>query len=107
MSLVQKFNEQLGEDPKLFFGAAASSATGGITSMIMAPILISAVIGGLSLTEKEAGFVMSAELVTIALVSFLVSPKMAVWSRRNTAMCGALMAIVGHLAAASVSDTDI
>ncbi len=71
----------------------------------MSPVLISALISGLNLSEKSAGLIASSEFLTIACVSFLIAPKMGVWPRRTTAVCGALIAIVGHTCSAFAVDT--
>ena len=104
MSIVQKVNRLIGERPGVFLGTAATSGAGGTVSLIMSPLLISALISGLDLSEKSAGFIATSEFLTIAFVSFLIAPKMGVWPRRSTALCGALIAIVGHACSAFAVD---
>ena len=78
MNITERINRVVGEDSRLALGASATSATAGITSIIMAPILVSALISGLDLSEKTAGLIASAEFLTIACAAFLIAPKMGV-----------------------------
>ncbi len=80
----------------MFIGIAASSGTSGQLSQITLPLLVGATIIGLGLDEQNAGLLSSAELITVALVSFALAPKMGVWPRRTLAMSGACIAILGH-----------
>ena len=74
---------------RLFLGAAASAGSAGILSLIAAPVLVSALLAGLNVAEGIAGSITSAELITVALVSILIAPKMGVWPRRDLALLGA------------------
>ncbi len=81
---------------RLLFGVAASSGSSGQLSQITLPLLVGAAVVGLGMDEQAAGLLSSVELVTVALVSFVIAPQMGVWPRRNVALIGAGLAILGH-----------
>ena len=84
---------------RLLFGVAASSGSSGQLSQITLPLLVGAAVVGLGMDEQAAGLLSSVELVTVALVSFVIAPRMGVWPRRNVALIGAGLAILGHACA--------
>ncbi len=81
---------------RLLLGVAASSGSSGQLSQITLPLLVGAAVVGLGMDEQGAGLLSSVELITVALVSFMIAPQMGVWPRRNVALIGAGLAILGH-----------
>ncbi len=81
---------------RLLLGIAASSGSSGQLSQITLPLLVGAAVVGLGMDEQGAGLLSSVELITVALVSFMIAPQMGVWPRRNVALIGAGLAILGH-----------
>lgn len=73
-----------------------SASTSGQISQITLPFMVGALITGLNLNEQQAGLLVSAELIAVALTSFAVSAKMGVWPRRTVAIIGAVIAILAH-----------
>ncbi len=84
-------------DIRLFAGIASSSGVSAQLSQICLPLLVSAVIIGLNMNEQNAGLLSSIELITIALVSFCLAPKINIWPRRTLALAGACVAIGAHV----------
>ena len=91
---------------RLFLGAAASAGSAGILSLIAAPVLVSALLAGLNVGEGTAGSITSVELITVALVSILIAPKMGVWPLRKLALLGACIAIIGHCSSMFITNID-
>lgn len=94
-------------DFRLLAGIGAASGTSGTLSQISLPLLVSALIVGLNINEQNAGLMLSIELITVALVSFCVAPKVHDWPRRQLAIIGALIAITGHALSALVTDLEV
>lgn len=94
-------------DLKLLAGIGAVSGTSGTLSQIALPLLVSSLIIGLSLSEQNAGLIVSLELITAALVSFCIAPKVHDWPRRLLAVTGALIAITGHALSALATDLQL
>ena len=64
---------------RLLTGISTSSGVSAQLSQICLPLLVSALIIGLNMDEQIAGLICSIELVTIAIVSFCLAPKINIW----------------------------
>lgn len=92
------------EEARLFTGIAAASGTSAQLSQIALPLLVSSLIVGLNLSEQNAGLLCSIELVTVALASFALAPRISAWSPRHVAIIGACIAITGHVLSGMVDE---
>lgn len=61
------------DPPSLVIGATASQIIGGLIPQ-MSPFVVAGLIGGLSLSERDAGLVASVELLSLACAAILVAP---------------------------------
>lgn len=89
---------------KLPIGAYAAVWGCGFSSMLSMPYLVGSLVSGLGFEEGQAGLVGTLELLTTALVTFVLAPRMVSLPRRNLAIVGAIIAIVGHVLSSFVSD---
>ncbi|WP_414902242.1 MFS transporter [Sphingomonas flavalba] len=87
----------------LAIGVMSASTSGQLTQITL-PFMVGALITGLNLNEQQAGLLCSAELITVALVSFAVAPLMGAWPRRTVAIIGAAIAILAHGFSATLVD---
>ncbi len=94
-------------DMRLLAGIGCSSGISAQLSQICLPLLVSAVIIGLNMNEQNAGLISSIELVTIAIVSFCIAPKINIWPRRTLAIIGACVAIAGHVLSGFATDIQV
>lgn len=60
------------------------------------PVQVSAVVEGLGMSEKDAGFLGSLELTTMSLVSILLALRIDRWSKPGIALLGLGFAIAGQ-----------
>jgi MFS family permease len=76
----------------LVIGAIAAQVIGGLVTQ-MAPFMISGVMAGLSLSERDSGFVASVEFLTLAATSIVIAPVLPRFSYRRIALVGVLLAL--------------
>ena len=77
--------------------ASACAFNIGMLSWWAQPIIVHSVIRGLSLSEPEAGMLISVEIMAIALTSLTISPRIHRFRIRLTCFSGCLAAITCHL----------
>lgn len=77
--------------------ASACAFNIGMLSWWAQPIIVHSVIRGLSLSEPEAGMLISAEIMAIALTSFAVSPRIHRFPIRLGCFSACLAAVFCHL----------
>ncbi len=105
LSLKEKVRNFI--DFRLFVGIASVSGTPAQISQISLPLLVSALIAGLGLDERNAGLVVSVELLTVGLTAFCISPFVHRSPRRTLALIGATLAIAGHLLSVFAADMSL
>ncbi|MBW9054527.1 MFS transporter [Rhizobium mesosinicum] len=86
------------DPPSLVIGAIACQIIGGLVPQ-MSPFVVAGLIDGLSLSERDAGFVASVELLCLAAAAILIAPNLTRFSYRQ----GSLFAIVLTLSAQGAS----
>jgi predicted MFS family arabinose efflux permease len=83
-------------DPaSLVVGATAAQVIGGLVAQ-MSPIMIAGLMGGLSLAERDAGFVVSVELLTLAITAIAIAPVLPRFSDRRVALVAVVLALVAQ-----------
>jgi len=86
-------------DPtSLVIGAIACQIVGGLVPQ-MSPFVVAGLINGLSLSERDAGFVASVELLSLAAAAILIAPYLSRLSYRR----GSLFALALTLSAQGAS----
>jgi len=86
------------DSTSLVIGATAAQIIGGLVPQ-MSPFVIAGLIDGFSLSERDAGFVASVEMLSLAATAILIAPFLSHFSIRRLS----LFAIVITLAAQSAS----
>ncbi|WP_025659581.1 MFS transporter [Rhizobium sp. IBUN] len=86
------------DSASLVTGATAAQIIGGLVPQ-MSPFVVAGLIDGLSLSERDAGFVASVELLSLATAATLIAPFLSRFSYRRTS----LFAIVLTLSAQGAS----
>ena len=77
--------------------ASACAFNIGMLSWWAQPLIIHSVIQGLSLTEPEAGLVVSIEIMAIALTAFVLAPRLNQLPIRKSCLIACVTAIFCHL----------
>lgn len=79
-------------DPlSLVVGAIAAQVIGGLVTQ-MSPFMIGGFMAGLSLSERDAGFIASFELLTLAITAIIMAPILPRLSYRRAALCAFMVA---------------
>ncbi|WP_019529317.1 MFS transporter [Dasania marina] len=89
--------DSLPDDWPATLGAAAAAYGIGMLSLLVLPFLIGATMSSLGLSGSQAGWLGSAELLSVTLGSFIVAPWIGRLPRRTLAMSGAALAIAANL----------
>jgi len=92
-----------GATPRLLAAIVAAQLL-GLISLELAPLVVSALIDHLALSETAAGGLASVELCALAVAMLASASTMARRSRARFAMAGACIAIAGHVASTFTSD---
>jgi len=81
----------------LVVGAIAAQAIGGLVPQ-MSPLVIGGVMDGLSLSERDAGFVASIELLGLAVTAIAIAPVLPRFSYRQVGLVAVALALVAQAA---------
>ncbi|MFM0341563.1 MFS transporter [Paraburkholderia fungorum] len=80
-------------DPaSLVIGAIAAQVAGGLVTQ-MSPFTIAGLMDGLSLSERDAGFVVSLELLILAVTAIAITPVLSRFSDRRVALLAVALAL--------------
>jgi len=85
---------------RLLFAFAAIYGIGYLP-YILSPLVIGSLVGKLGLDEAQAGRIATAELLMFAFSQILLAPHIARLSRKNLAVLGGGIALLGHILAAA------
>ena len=85
------------KEDRRILGAVTAAYTVGVLGGNMQPLVIGALIDSLGMDAGDAGLLGSIELVSVAVASFILAPRMAAISRRTSIVTGAALAAVGYL----------
>ncbi len=77
--------------------ASACAFNIGMLSWWAQPIIIHSLMQGLSLSETQAGLVISTEIMAVALTSFAISPRIHLLPIRKSCLAGCLVAVCCHI----------
>jgi len=81
------------EPPSLLVGAIAAQVIGGLITQ-MSPLVIDGLMHGLSLSERDAGFVSSVEFLALALTAIAVAPVLPRASSRRIGFVAVALALL-------------
>ncbi|MEZ0220057.1 MAG: MFS transporter, partial [Tardiphaga sp.] len=85
-------------DPvSLVVGATAAQLIGGLVAQ-MAPFVVSGLMRGLSLSERNAGLVITIELLALALAAIAIAPVLPRLSARRVAFVGVAVTLLAQSA---------
>jgi predicted MFS family arabinose efflux permease len=85
-------------DPlSLVVGATAAQLMGGMVAQ-MAPFVVSALMRGLSLSERDAGLILTIELLALGLAAIAIAPVLPRISARRVALVGAAVTVIAQSA---------
>ena len=73
------------DSASLVVGAIAAQVIGGLVTQ-MAPFMIGGMMDGLSLSERDAGFVASLEFLTLAVTAIVIAPVLPRFSYRRVGL---------------------
>jgi DHA1 family inner membrane transport protein len=99
-------NELLNKHIKLFGGSPiavlsiAAAVFIGWQGVMAVPIQIGSVVDGLGISEQRSGFLGTAEITTVSLVTLLLASKIGMWSKPRVALCGVAFVVAGQLLSA-------
>ena len=83
-------------DPaSLVVGAIAAQVIGGLVAQ-MSPFVISGLMDGLSLSERDAGFVASVELLTLAVTAIAIAPVLSRLSYRRVGLVAVTLTLLAQ-----------
>ncbi len=85
------------EDWGMLFAAFGSAYGIGLLSMLLLPFLIGTTITGLGIDEAQAGLLGTVEFVGVMAASLVAAPFIGKLPRRNMALVGAAIAILGNV----------
>ena len=86
-------------DKYYFIAGATASAIASLGSWMM-PLITGTLIEDLDFSETSAGFVISIEMLSMAVGAFLTATLLVRITIRHLVVIGAVFTIVGHLASA-------
>jgi predicted MFS family arabinose efflux permease len=92
------------ESFKLPLGAYAAIWGCGFISMNSMPFMLESTVSGLGLNVEKAGLLGTIELLVVAATTLILAPKMKSLPRRNLAILGVSLALIGHALSVFVSD---
>ena len=78
------------------YGLVSAGYVMGYISAYSMPVFVSALMAGFGISEKEIGFIASAELGGIAISSILLAGKIGRLNLRHVALLGCMIALLGH-----------
>ena len=83
-------------DPaSLVVGAIAAQVIGGLISQ-MSPLVIGGLMDGLSLSERDAGFVVSIEFLALAVTAIAIAPVLPRFSYRRVSLVAVALALLAQ-----------
>ncbi|MGO1075775.1 MFS transporter [Inquilinus sp. CA228] len=83
-------------DPaSLLVGAIAAQVIGGLVAQ-MSPLMIGGFMAGLSLSERDAGFVASVEFLTLAVTAIAIAPVLPRLSYRRVGLAAVALALLAQ-----------
>ncbi|MDR3099626.1 MAG: MFS transporter [Paraburkholderia sp.] len=92
------FNPSTHRDPaSLVVGATAGQVVGGLVAQ-MSPFMIGGLMSGFSLSERDAGLVVSVELFTLAVTAVAIAPLLPRFSDRRVSLAAITLALLAQSA---------
>ncbi len=91
-----------GDSPSLVVGATACQVIGGLVPQML-PFIVVGLYDGLGLSERDAGVVASAELVSLAATAILIAPVLPRISARRAGMFAIVLTLVAQAGSLAVS----
>lgn len=85
---------------RIFLSAVAAVCGFGLISYAGLPIMVGATMENLALSEADVGLLYTLEFLAAALSSIIIAPCTGKINRRNIALSGALIAILGNVLSA-------
>ena len=83
-------------DPaSLVVGAIAAQVVGGLVTQ-MSPFMIGGLMDGLSLSERDAGFVVSVEILTLAMTAIAIAPILPKFSDRRVGLTAVALTLLAQ-----------
>ena len=83
-------------DPaRLVVGAVAAQVIGGLVAQ-MSPFMIGGFMGGLSLSERDAGFIASVEFLALAVTAIAIAPVLPRLSYRRAGLAAVALALLAQ-----------
>ncbi|WP_035575772.1 MULTISPECIES: MFS transporter [unclassified Hyphomicrobium] len=76
-------------------GATAAQLIGGLSAQ-MSPLVIDGLMKGLSLSERDAGFILTIELVTLALTAMAIAPVLPRVSARRASLFAVTLTLLAQ-----------
>lgn len=105
--ITQFFLDARPDDLGLLLSASASAYGVGLLAMLVLPFMIGATMNGLGLDEAQAGFLGTVEFLGVTVASLLAAPFIGRLPRRNLALAGAALAIIGNALSAMQSSYEV
>jgi MFS family permease len=84
-----------GDPVSLIVGVIAAQLIGGLVTQL-SPFVISGLINGLSLSERDAGFVASVEFITLAVTAMLIAPVLPRLSWRRVGLAAVALTLLAQ-----------
>lgn len=98
---VPSRNPSTPRDPaSLVIGSIAAQVVGGLVAQ-MSPFIIDGLMAGFSLSERKAGFVVSFELLTLAVTAIAIAPVLPRFSDRRVGLAAVTLTLLAQGASIS------
>jgi predicted MFS family arabinose efflux permease len=85
------------DSASLVIGAIAAQVVGGLVTQ-MSPFMIGGLMDGLSLSERDAGFVVSVEILALAVTAIAIAPILPEFSDRRVGFVAVALAVLAQSA---------
>jgi predicted MFS family arabinose efflux permease len=83
------------ESVSLVVGVVAAQVIGGLVTQ-MSPLVIGGLMAGLSLSERDAGFVASVEFITLAITAIAIAPVLRRFSCRRVGLVAVALTLLAQ-----------
>ena len=88
----------------LIVGAVAAQVIGGLLPQML-PLVVGGLMAGLALSERDAGFVTSVELLVLAVTAIVIAPMLSRYSYRRAGIAAAVLTLIAQ--GASIFSTSL
>ncbi len=78
----------------------------GVAAMGLNPVIATAYVDYLDFSERQAGYVLAAEMSGLAIGTLLISARVHVWNRQVVAISGIAILLIGNLACLKLASFD-